>query len=562
MSKASTAQTIEMPEREGFKETLESIVIALILAFVFRAFVVEAFVIPTGSMAPTLYGAHGTMICEACGTEFAYGVKDLSDTRKVNPVLPGSRAVCPNCSHPNTNLAINDVHRNAEKGDRILVFKWPFGIGGEWLDPDRWDVIVFKDPADGVTNFIKRLAGLPNEVLRIIDGDVYTVPTSELSAETFEELDQIRHEKYELRTGVRRGRLRPVPAKVLRELDEKMRIARKTPAAQQALWRRVYDHDFPPQTTKPNQPRWEAPRDSTSGWDASSRRIRFEDRGAEADYIELVGKAIRATIAYNIHDAKAPPVSDVGLRFVLIPQSAEGTLRIRLEKAGSVLWATLGMDGSVSLSESPEVPTPSAAVMASKQLPPFTPGELVQISFENLDYRLSLQVGGKEVLASSDERDSPAYFGPDLGRLRRKPPRVSRPPRLYGDGGAFDLMHLVIERDIYYYHNPALRALALRWAPQAGWGSPETPILLRDHECFMLGDNTSSSKDSRLWDQPGPHMVARGEEFQLGTVPRDQLIGKAFFVYWPSGHRISWLPRVGVWNWPIIPDVGRMRWIR
>src|SRR5206468_2024338 len=67
---------------ESLKETIESIVVALILAFVFRAFVVEAFVIPTGSMAPTLYGAHGTVLCENCGTEFAYGLRDLDDKRR------------------------------------------------------------------------------------------------------------------------------------------------------------------------------------------------------------------------------------------------------------------------------------------------------------------------------------------------------------------------------------------------------------------------------------------------------------------------------------------------
>jgi len=76
----------------------------------------------------------------------------------------------------------------------------------------------------------------------------------------------------------------------------------------------------------------------------------------------------------------------------------------------------------------------------------------------------------------------------------------------------------------------------------------------------MLGDNTSASKDSRLWDVVGPHLKDRGEAFQLGTVPRDQLIGKAFFVYWPSGHRLDWLPMFS--RWGVVPDVGRMRWIR
>ena len=78
----------------------------------------------------------------------------------------------------------------------------------------------------------------------------------------------------------------------------------------------------------------------------------------------------------------------------------------------------------------------------------------------------------------------------------------------------------------------------------------------------MLGDNTAASKDSRLWDRAGAHLEARGEDFQLGTVPRDQLIGKAFFVYWPSGHRLSWLPIPRLRQWGVVPDVGRMRWIR
>src|SRR5436190_4598979 len=54
----------------GAKETVESILVAFILAFIFRAFIVEAFVIPTGSMAPTLMGAHMRFRCEDCGYRF------------------------------------------------------------------------------------------------------------------------------------------------------------------------------------------------------------------------------------------------------------------------------------------------------------------------------------------------------------------------------------------------------------------------------------------------------------------------------------------------------------
>ena len=40
--------------KEGHRETVEAIVVAMILAFLVRGFEAEAFVIPTGSMAPTL----------------------------------------------------------------------------------------------------------------------------------------------------------------------------------------------------------------------------------------------------------------------------------------------------------------------------------------------------------------------------------------------------------------------------------------------------------------------------------------------------------------------------
>src|SRR5438046_3911093 len=54
----------------GVKDTIESILVAFILAFIFRAFIVEAFVIPTGSMAPTLLGAHMHFHCDDCGYEW------------------------------------------------------------------------------------------------------------------------------------------------------------------------------------------------------------------------------------------------------------------------------------------------------------------------------------------------------------------------------------------------------------------------------------------------------------------------------------------------------------
>src|SRR5271157_5948125 len=58
---------------ESHRETVvETIVVALILALVVRGFEIQPFVIPTGSMAPTLMGRHKELSCPQCG--FVYSV--------------------------------------------------------------------------------------------------------------------------------------------------------------------------------------------------------------------------------------------------------------------------------------------------------------------------------------------------------------------------------------------------------------------------------------------------------------------------------------------------------
>ena len=574
----NASQAVEETPREGIRDTLESIIVALILAFVFRAFIIEAFVIPTGSMAPTLYGAHATIVCENCGTEFAYGLQDPSSNRRGSAVRAVDKAYCPNCNHPNTHLRINDERGNPESGDRILVLKWPFDLslaGAPGLGPARWDVIVFKDPSDGATNFIKRLVGLPGEVLMIVDGDVYTVPTDELSPETLAELEQLLRTKNELRTGRRHGTLGKASRSVLAELGSKMRVARKTAVAQNALWFPVYDHDRPPGTSAQAPPHWRVRRGIRSGWDPSPRRVRFEDRGAEEDCIELVGPPIRASCSYNIRQDNlnrrsgqrdlTPLVSDQRVQFVLTPGGTTGSIGVTLTRLGRTFRATIRADGLVSIEEAGSTGGAANPVNLSTQLRPFAPGRSVKISVENVDYRIAMRVGAKEVLATTDDSNAEGYYGPDLGRLRRlRGPQGPSRPRIYAEGGSFELTHLVVDRDVYYYHDARSGRLSLSWlASRMGWASPESPMLLRGDEYFMLGDNPAASKDSRLWDRLGPHLAERGEKCQLGAVPRDQLIGKAFFVYWPSMQRIRWLEWLPLFRrWGVIPDVGRMRWIR
>ena len=58
------------------------------------------------------------------------------------------------------------------------------------------------------------------------------------------------------------------------------------------------------------------------------------------------------------------------------------------------------------------------------------------------------------------------------------------------------------------------------------------PFELGRDEFFVLGDNTPASADARCWNSPG--IGNNQHQYRQGTVPRDYLVGKAFFVYWPG----------------------------
>lgn len=62
------------------------------------------------------------------------------------------------------------------------------------------------------------------------------------------------------------------------------------------------------------------------------------------------------------------------------------------------------------------------------------------------------------------------------------------------------------------------------WTHTEPLGQAITPITLKANQYFMMGDNHSDSCDSRMW----------------GTVPRSDIIGKAFLRIWPVS-RIGFL---------------------
>ena len=159
------------------RETIESLAVAFVLALMFKAFVAEAFVIPTGSMAPTLMGAHKDICCEDCGFQYQSGASnEFTETGARNDRTVVA-TTCPLCRKPQVADPSQDSNHATFSGDRILVSKSAYVFAA----PRRWDVIVFKFILDARLNYIKRCIGLPSETIRIREGDIYIQANSGLA---------------------------------------------------------------------------------------------------------------------------------------------------------------------------------------------------------------------------------------------------------------------------------------------------------------------------------------------------------------------------------------------
>ena len=120
-------------------ETIKTIVVALLLAGLFRTLFFQPFWIPSGSMKGTLL---------------------IGDFLFVNKMAYGySYASCP--SIPFTGIGPDAICGfNKGSNERLLGSR-----------PERGDVIVFRHPVTGV-DYIKRLIGVPGDKIQMRDGRV------------------------------------------------------------------------------------------------------------------------------------------------------------------------------------------------------------------------------------------------------------------------------------------------------------------------------------------------------------------------------------------------------
>ena len=130
MSQKTAAKPEEKPEKkpDTWQDNLRIFLIAAAIALVIRSLMFQPFNIPSSSMKPTLLIGDFLFV-----TKFSYGYSRHS--------LPFSPPLFDG--------------RTSERG------------------PQRGDVVVFKLPSDGRTDFIKRVIGLPGDTVQVKDGVVW-----------------------------------------------------------------------------------------------------------------------------------------------------------------------------------------------------------------------------------------------------------------------------------------------------------------------------------------------------------------------------------------------------
>ncbi len=558
------------------RETIESIAIAFALAFLFKAFEAEAFVIPTGSMAPTLMGRHKDVVCPECG--YRYSASASEETDREGYLRPGDQHQIIGCTCPICRLPISVDPQDPQSsgrdaspsysGDRIWVSKVPY----EMADPARWDVAVFRFPEEAETYYIKRLVGLPNETVRLYHGDLYTKG----------------HDEAEFS------------------------IQRKPPDKVRAMAQVVHDNDYVSKTLQAHHwpARWQPAQQGAAAWQASDDARSYRVDGSsdseawiryhhtvptEDDWYAIehdrwsAGQVPRAQLITDFYafdtrvtreEQRSLPAA-MGLHWVgdlildcrVDVQSPQGTVLLDLVKAGqhfrceidvatgAALLKIVGLDGW------------------ERKAPTSIHGTgMHDLAFANVDRQLVLWVDGSVV--AFDQPTTYDQLNDDHPHSTADDPGDLAPLGIGSRGAKLAVDRLRVSRDIYYIadrypdarqghaisdYDPGVYSPAEMSAEQLVqfYSSPEmwensqrgnvfdarqaVEYPLDDGQFFMLGDNSPASYDARLW---------RRQNY----VERELLVGKALFVYWPHPWGV-FVPFTNV-SLPLIPNVRKMGLIR
>ena len=608
----SEPQQTDAPENRfrSFRELFEALGIALVLAFLFKAFIIELYCIPTGSMASTLMGRHKDVNCEVCGFPFQFSASQESNDGSPNPrpndqlprIIGGT---CPQCQFTmyvgDDNIA-NQVHMSFG-GDRIFVNKSLFS----YREPSRWHVTVFRYPAQPQVNYIKRLVGLPNETVMLRNGQVFVQKDG---SDHFE---------------IQRKPLRALLS-MMRPVDDNDYVI---PAIHELGWKTRWYGDEG----------WERSADyksfrTTKNEDGATSWLKFRYITATtADWQQLVQghlpghtgspQLITDSLDYNSHilqyppppqrDVPSPPRHDVftlksflheDSEIQMVPRSVDWmglnwvgdlaircTINIGIQQPNPIASFRLtkgGITFQCSVVEEPrrDIPLHGRATFSIPDVPEFEPFSVSipiganldhDIMFCNMDEEMRLIVDGKEIDTQGRGRyDHLCYEGGPLSR-DRSPTELDLEPAAIGiTDGTVHIKNLKIFRNMYYISvssdvpgtDPVcdLMRSPFRYDHPAFRYDREESIrrILSSPEFF--GDFGKTRRTT--FPLGADHFLmcgdnsAQSQDSRLWTpfgiphyVERQYLIGEAFYVFWPHGFRIPGT------RLALIPNFQKMRWI-
>lgn len=533
--------------RSLVRSLMESAVCLLVAVMIFRTFAAEGYMISTGSMAPHLLGFHKRVECPACHHVFPFGVAYDTDDAGISAAETDrlrSHAVCPNCGQAGIN--VSNVPRN--HGDQLLVFKPAYGF----RPPQRWEVVVFRNPHNPREAYVKRVVGLPRERVQIIDGDLYADG----------------------------------------------QLCRKDWDRQRQLRVLVHDHHFEPETADGRRLVWQplSAGNRSSGWTpAEDHFVLSDERSAEWAWVEYSGNAPRrgrfetsvAPVPWpnDIDPSSIPPaglrydprefrLSCIGplpeaVRDILLSHPAGDAFHEKIRELYEQSHTAPVTDlYGYNPPENDIVPVPVRDVMVSLTIQHRDgDGEFaIELTDGAANYTAVFDFGRRQVrLYAGDHAEPvsqdklPTDFGlapttVEMSLFDRQVlvavdgepvlspwtfdtpadvPAPKYPVRFGGQGIAAEVGDLVLYRDVYYTATKSRHGI-------------QQPYQLGADELFVLGDNSPVSHDSRRWPD--------------GAVAMNLLVGKPFVVHLPSKPGRL---RVGPLETPLrLPDFERMQWLK
>ena len=445
-----------------FRDNLEAFAVAIAMALVLRHYCIEAFRIPTKSMMPSLLGDDGA---------------------------------------------------RRRHGDRILVDKFV----AMRRDPRRGEVWVFQYPLNRNRNFIKRVAGLPNEWLRIVDGDLW-VSTDEGAT---------------------------------------WAIQRKPEGIREQLFFPYYPRPVDNPDAFAGKENWEL----GAGWRVSEREgiFKIDARGDDPAALKFARQVLPYPDADRSYGSR-PFAGDVRIRFDLAVERA-GRLTVYLTEHGREHRLVLGQDESYAVivrQENREHRYPVDVRLED--------GDDLTVSFANVDDTLVIEIDGDTVEFPfpdpGTEPEEPRLYGDGV--------EWKHEIVLEAQALGATLTDLRLDRDLYYNaHEPDPRKIwkvpaehffmlgdntqhskdsrawkvnqahyksgeVVAWeGPETGSDVPGQPYGGQPHKGEDLVQRVSADVDGLV------RFIDTGdvERYETGIphsfVSRDHLIGRAFAIFWP-----------------------------